>query len=124
MALLEVDSHSGIPIWVQLRNRFIYLIDSGHYKNGEKLPTVRALAEELNINYHTVNKVYISLEHEGYIRSIRGKGAFVDKAIEEEKSLSSADVLIIECIRQCNEIGLNADDIKERFNRIIESFEI
>ena len=74
MALLEVDDRSGIPIWVQLRNRFIYLIESGHYLAGDKLPTVRALAEELNINYHTVNKVYTSLEHEGYIKSMRGKG--------------------------------------------------
>lgn len=123
MALLEVDSHSGIPIWVQLRNRFIYLIDSGHYQNGERLPTVRALAEELNINYHTVNKVYISLEHEGYIKSLRGKGAFVDKTVEEDQSLSSADVLITECIRQCSEIGLQADDIKKRFEDIIKDFE-
>lgn len=120
MALLEVDGQSGIPIWVQLRNRFIYLIDSGHYQNGDKLPTVRSLAEELNINYHTVNKVYISLEHEGYIKSIRGKGAFVEKTAKTEKGLSSVDVVITECIRQCLELGMTAEDIKGRFGEVID----
>ncbi|WP_139650861.1 GntR family transcriptional regulator [Raoultibacter phocaeensis] len=120
MALLEVDGQSGIPIWVQLRNRFIYLIDSGHYQNGDKLPTVRSLAEELNINYHTVNKVYISLEHEGYIKSIRGKGAFVEKSVKTEKGLSSVDVVITECIRQCLELGMTAEDIKGRFGEVID----
>lgn len=123
MALLEVDPQSGIPIWVQLRNRFIYLIDSGHYQNGERLPTVRALAEELNINYHTVNKVYISLEHEGYIKSMRGKGAFVDKVNTVEDSLSSAEVIIIECVRQCKEIGMTVKDIEDCFTKVISEFE-
>ena len=69
MALFELDEHSGIPIWIQLRNRLMYLIDSGYYATGDRLPTVRALAADLNVNYHTVNKVYTSLEHDGYISS-------------------------------------------------------
>ena len=60
VALIELDEHSGIPLWVQLRNRLMYLIDSGHYQAGDRLPTVRALAADLNVNYHTVNKVYTS----------------------------------------------------------------
>lgn len=107
---------------MQLRNRFIYLIDSGHYQNGDKLPTVRALAEELNINYHTVNKVYISLEHEGYIRSIRGKGAFVEKTAKSGKGLSSVDVVITECVRQCLELGMTAEDVRGRFDEIVDDY--
>ena len=120
MALIELDEHSGIPIWVQLRNRLMYLIDSGHFQNGDRLPTVRALAADLNVNYHTVNKVYISLERDGYVSSKRGKGAFVDKdARTDIDDAVSGDAVITECIRQCFELGMTADDVEARFARAL-----
>ena len=41
---ITIDSDSGIPLWLQLRNRLIYLIASGRFQAGDKLPTVRELA--------------------------------------------------------------------------------
>ena len=40
VALFEINEKSSIPIWLQLKNRFIYLITSGYYKPGDQLPTV------------------------------------------------------------------------------------
>ena len=77
MALFEIDESSGLPVWVQLRNRFVYLIKTGHYQPGDQLPSVRTLAAEAAINYNTVSKVYINLEHDGYVESVRGRGVFV-----------------------------------------------
>ncbi|MEI3231952.1 MAG: GntR family transcriptional regulator [Gordonibacter pamelaeae] len=74
---ITIDSDSGIPLWLQLRNRLIYLIASGRFKAGDKLPTVRELAVDLGINYNTVSKVYQDIERDGYIVSKRGKGTFV-----------------------------------------------
>ncbi len=73
----EIDETSDIPIWVQLRQRIAYLINSGYFKAGDKLPTVRGLASEISINYNTVNKAYISLVSDGYLESTRGRGVFV-----------------------------------------------
>ena len=42
---ITIDDDSGIPIWLQLRNRLIYLITSGYYATGDKLPTVREMAQ-------------------------------------------------------------------------------
>lgn len=42
MALFEIDESSGLPVWVQLRNRFVYLIKTGHYQPGDQLPSVRS----------------------------------------------------------------------------------
>lgn len=124
MALIELDEKSGIPLWVQLRNRLMYLIDSGHYQAGDRLPTVRALAAELNVNYHTVNKVYTSLEHDGYISSKRGRGAFVEKKIEEsDDPASSGDAVLAEAIRQCLELGMTLEDTKRHFLAQVDSFE-
>lgn len=61
MALFEIDESSGLPVWVQLRNRFVYLIKTGHYQPGDQLPSVRTLAAEAAINYNTVSKVYVNL---------------------------------------------------------------
>ncbi|MFR5090795.1 MAG: GntR family transcriptional regulator [Adlercreutzia equolifaciens] len=58
----ELDAASSIPVWLQLKNRFIYLITSGFYLPGDQLPTVRGLAAEVEVNYNTVSKVYQSLE--------------------------------------------------------------
>lgn len=122
MALIELDEQSGIPLWVQLRNRLMYLIDSGYYENGDQLPTARALAAELEVNYHTVYKVYISLEHDGYISSKRGKGTFVTKSAEEEiDSVSRGDVILLDAIRECLELGLSQEDVINRFEIVIAS---
>ena len=75
--LFELDAASSIPVWLQLKNRFIYLITSGFYLPGDQLPTVRGLAAEVEVNYNTVSKVYQSLEEDGYIVSKRRLGAFV-----------------------------------------------
>ena len=75
--LFQLDDASSIPVWLQLKNRFIYLITSGFYLPGDQLPTVRGLAAEVEVNYNTVSKVYQSLEEDGYIVSKRRLGAFV-----------------------------------------------
>ena len=46
----EVDEGTDVPLWVQLRQRLIYLINSGYFKPGDQLPTVRGLASEISIN--------------------------------------------------------------------------
>ena len=48
MALFEINEKSSIPIWLQLKNRFIYLITSGYYKPGDQLPTVRGLGYKID----------------------------------------------------------------------------
>ncbi len=78
--MFALDDASSIPVWLQLKNRFIYLITSGFYLPGDQLPTVRGLAAEVEVNYNTVSKVYQSLEEDGYIVSKRRQGAFVADA--------------------------------------------
>ena len=72
-------------------------IDSGIYKNGDKLPSVRYVALELSVNPNTVSKAYSLLESWGYISSINKKGAFVifsGECIDKtEKILSSINEL-------------------------------
>ena len=59
MGVLEsfaIDHSSGLPVWIQIKNRIAYLIGSGAFVPGDRLPTVRALAVDLDISYNTVNR--------------------------------------------------------------------
>lgn len=75
--ILTLDFTSDIPIYIQIRNQMVQAMADGRLKNGERLPTVRALAGEAGINSMTVNKAYQMLKQEGYIIKDRRNGAAV-----------------------------------------------
>ena len=75
--LLRLDFTGDVPIYQQIRNQIVVAIASGELKPGEKLPTVRALAEEAGINMMTASKAYQLLKAEGYITTGRRDGATV-----------------------------------------------
>ncbi len=116
MPEFKLDETSGLPVWVQLRNRFIYLIKTGYYKPGEQLPSVRSLAAEISINYNTVSKAYVDLEHSGYVVSVRGRGVFVRETTEtvREDMLSAVDTVLEDAIRRCMAMGMSLDEVRLR----------
>lgn len=75
--LLQLDFGSEMPIYRQIRDQIVLGIASGQLRPGERLPTVRALAEESGVNMMTVSKAYQLLKQEGYIRTERRSGAAV-----------------------------------------------
>lgn len=122
--LFHVEETSDLPIWAQLRNRMAYLIKTGHLKTGEQLPSVRSLAAEAKINYNTVAKAYRDLELSGLIVSVRGRGMFVRKGVEEIEAAEAAeDALLENCIRQYRAKGLTYQEIRARVVGMIEEME-
>ncbi len=108
----RIDPKSPVPVWAQTKSRLLYLILSGRYQEGDKLPTVRDLAVELNINYNTVNKAYQDLERDGYVLTTRGKGSYVtDKAREGFFAIESdVDFLIQELIEKATAKGMTGEE--------------
>lgn len=80
--LLQLDFNSEVPIYQQLRNQIVLGIGSGQLAPGERLPTIRALADESGINMMTVSKAYQLLRQEGYITTDRRSGAVVRSRAE------------------------------------------
>lgn len=115
--LFALDDGGSIPVWLQLKNRFIYLITSGFYLPGDQLPTVRGLAAEVEVNYNTVSKVYQSLEEDGYIVSKRRQGAFVAD-VSNKPGVSAevtAEIVTAEYLQRCQELGMSLEDIDAQF---------
>lgn len=75
--LITIDHNSKRPIYEQLEECIRGLVEQGRLRPQEKLPSVRALAKQLQINPNTVQRVYASLEQGGIIYSVRGKGNFI-----------------------------------------------
>ena len=74
--MLNLDYRDARPIYKQVRDGLRRLMVTGAIQEGEKLPSVRSLASTLAINPNTIQRAYESLEAEGYLYSVPGKGSF------------------------------------------------
>ena len=85
--MLHLDYRDARPIYEQVRDNLRRLMVSGAIQEGEKLPSVRSLASNLAINPNTIQRAYESLEAEGYVYSITGKGSFAAPrtGVDEER---------------------------------------
>ena len=85
--MLNLDYRDARPIYEQVRDNLRRLMVSGAIQEGEKLPSVRSLASNLAINPNTIQRAYESLEAEGYVYSIPGKGSFAAPrtGVDEER---------------------------------------
>ena len=92
--LIEIDFNSDEAIYIQLRNQIIMGIATSTIHEGDTLPSVRQLADNIGINMHTVNKAYNVLRQEGFLQLDRRRGAVI--CIDEDK---------LEALQDLKEIG-------------------
>jgi GntR family transcriptional regulator len=75
----SIDLQSSVAVYVQIENVVRFAIASGKLEAGDQLPSSRALAERLGVNFNTIAKAFRDLEVMGLIYSRRGMGTFVEK---------------------------------------------
>ena len=85
--LIVVDFNSDEAIYVQLQNQIIMGIATEMIKEGDTLPSVRRLADNVGINMHTVNKAYSILKQEGFIQLDRRRGAVIAIDVDKARAL-------------------------------------
>ncbi len=86
---IEIDFNSDEALYVQLRNQIIFGIATDQIKEGQTLPSVRAMAEEIGINMHTVNKAYTILKQDGFVRVDRRRGAVVAVDVDKMRAMEA-----------------------------------
>ena len=74
---LLLDFHSGLPIYTQIANQIQSQLVNGILKPGDQLPTVRALASELRVNFNTVARAYRILDEARIISTQQGRGTYI-----------------------------------------------
>ena len=107
--MIQIDFHSDEAIYVQLCNQIILGIATSQFREGEQLPSVRALAEAIGVNMHTVNKAYAILQREGFLKIDRRRGAVIALDIDKLRALSEAreELSIVLARAICRNINRN-----------------
>ena len=85
--IVRIDFDSEEALYVQLCNQIIVGIATEVLHEGDSLPSVRQLADEIGINMHTVNKAYSVLKQEGFLRLDRRRGAVVALDMDKLRAL-------------------------------------
>jgi GntR family transcriptional regulator len=75
--LLQIDFRSGLPIYTQIVNQVQAQLVGGVLQPGDQLPTVRALAEDLRVNFNTVARAYRILDEARIISTQQGRGTYI-----------------------------------------------
>jgi len=122
--ILRIDFDSEVPIYVQIKNQVIEGIARGEIEGNEELPSVRALAEDIGVNMHTVNKAYTMLKEEGYIKIDRRKGAIVSLNLDQSMNRFKEDLdeNLYYYMAQCYNRGLSKDEIKDYIDKVFLDF--
>lgn len=87
---LEMDFNSDEALYLQLCNQIILGIAAAEYNEGEQLPSVRQMAENIGINMHTVNKAYSILQREGFVKIDRRRGAIIAVDVDRLRAIEEA----------------------------------
>lgn len=120
--LVQIDFNSDEAIYQQLRNQIILGIACSQFQEGDNLPSVRELAEDIGINMHTVNKAYSVLKQEGYLTLDRRRGAVisinVDKYEASMKLLEEMKMLMAQAV--CK--GLSREEIHQMVDQIFDIY--
>ena len=119
---LYIDFNSDEAFYVQLINQIILGIATDQIRNGDSLPSVRQMADEIGINMHTVNKAYTILRQEGFIKLDRRKGAVISVDADRLRVLDQMrrELAVVLARGICN--GVSRTDAHKLVDELYDAF--
>jgi GntR family transcriptional regulator len=115
--LLHIDFRSGLPIYTQIVNQIQTQVVGGVLKPGDQLPTVRALAEELRVNFNTVARAYRILDEARIISTQQGRGTYITDVpppkVTERLRRESLEVLTQRYISEAARLDFSKNEISQ-----------
>lgn len=123
IVIIRIDFNSEEAIYIQLRNQIIIGIANSQIREGDNLPSVRDLADDIGINMHTVNKAYTILKQEGYVKLDRRKGAVVSIDADRYKAIQELadEMKVILAKAICRNVSVQ--EAHEVVDKIFKQFE-
>lgn len=115
--MLHIDFRSGLPIYTQIVNQVQAQVAGGILQPGDQLPTVRALAEELRVNFNTVARAYRILDEERIISTQQGRGTYITEIpppkVTERLRKEALEALTQRFISESMRLEFSKDEIDE-----------
>jgi len=124
MIQFNIAASSGIPIYKQVVEQIERMILNGYLVCGEFLPSVRQVANDINVNPMTISKAYGLLEERGYLSRQRGKGMMVAQQEEQtskKEKMAMLEKMIGELISDAAQMGINQQELLALIKTTVES---
>ena len=118
-----VSNASDKPIYEQIYAQIKGVILRGECREGEPLPSIRALAKELRISVITTKRAFDDLERDGFIYTVQGKGSFVaakNKEMVREEHLRRIEQCLSEAMKIAREGGISAEELAQMFEILLK----
>ncbi len=120
-----LDFHSPLPLYAQIVERIERLIINGDVAAGDRLPTTRALAGELRINFNTVARAYRILAQAGLVTTLRGRGSTIQMASHGRKGEGEKDdslrILARNFVSITRQLGYTPQEILDTVDTLVIS---
>ena len=115
--ILQIDFRSGLPIYTQIVNQVQAQVVSGILKSGDQLPTVRALAEELRVNFNTAARAYRILDEARIISTQQGRGTYITEIpppkVTEKLRQETLEALTQKYISEAMRLDFSKSEIRQ-----------
>lgn len=118
-----ISNSSGEPIYEQIVKQIKNLILIGELTEGDSLPSIRNLAQELRISVITTKRAYEELEKEGFVETVPGKGSYVagqNKELLKEKRMRLIEEKLSQVVDESKLINLSLDELIEMLKILYE----
>ena len=124
---LQIDFRSGLPIYTQIVNQVQTQVINGSLQPGDQLPTVRALAEDLRVNFNTVARAYRLLDEERIISTQQGRGTYITEIpppkVSEQLRKDMLEALAEKYISEAMRLEFSKSEIKQVVNDQLKAWE-
>lgn len=120
---MKLLQNSGVPIYKQIADQLKTDILAGKLKQGEYLPSIRGLAQELRISVITTMKAYEELQNEGLVTAVQGKGYYVnaqDSEMLKEQHIRKVEEALQEAIKAANIAGMSENELIDTLKTLYE----
>ncbi len=120
---IEIDFNSDEALYLQVCHQIIRGIASTQLREGDSLPSVRQMADDIGINMHTVNKAYTVLRQEGYVKVDRRKGAVVCVDTDQRRALEELRRELLVVLAKGSSRGITKSQVIGMIEEIYEEYD-
>ena len=119
-----ISNASDKPIYEQIVSQMKALVLTGELSEGQQLPSIRALANDLRVSVITTKRAYTDLEAQGFIETVQGKGSFVaggNKELLREERLRAIEALLVQAAGEARAARVSIQELHDMLDLIAES---
>lgn len=125
--MLHIDFRSGLPIYTQIVQQVQTQVAGGILQPGDQLPTVRALAEDLRVNFNTVARAYRILDEARIISTQQGRGTYITEVpqpkVRERLRKEALEELTKRYVSEAMRLEFSKQEVTELVNHYLKNWE-